>query len=99
LLWPRITEERTGFLGRGREAKRIEVGAAQEHAVGAERGWLYPQGPQLGEDVMVDVVRLRHLLPREHRPCWHEFQLHRGVLVEVAHQDGRFTHLLPAHLA
>ena len=85
------SRKRRASSGVGRHAERVEVGAAQEHAVGTQVRRLHPQRPQLGEDGAVDVVVLGRVVPDEAGPGGNERQLHGRLAVEVAHQDGRLA--------
>ena len=56
-----VGEERLDLVGRGQDADRVEVGAADELGVGAGLGRADPHPVQLGEDRLVDHVVLRDL--------------------------------------
>src|SRR5207247_8519031 len=92
-------KEGAKFVRRRQNTERVEVGPAQKDGIRAKAGWQRPQRPQLGEGVVIDVVDLRHVLPDEVWSGRNESELHRSVLVQVAHQDGRLAELQPAHFA
>src|SRR6516165_4358847 len=68
LVRPGISQESTGFLECGEKPSSIEVHAAQKDRIGARFGRVHAQRTKLGENVVVNVIRLGRRLPFEVRP-------------------------------
>jgi len=88
---PRVGEERAHLLGRGRQARQVEVHAAQEIGVGAQLRRQDLQAAPLRRGELVDAVPLLGLAPLEAGAVAHDRHRRRSVGALESREQRRFT--------